>query len=251
MKQLSVLDLFSGGGGLHLTSEAAGGFQTMAFSEFGKYPSRVLTARFPDIPNLGDITKVEEFPRADIICGGFPCQDISVANPSGQGLKGARSGLWYHQLRAIQQVQPLGVLIENSNQLVKKGLSDVLEGLAAAGYDAEWYTVAASSIGAPHRRLRCCVIAYRRGARGAGLGAPFHLVKDGQWNWSGQADLREIYVRPYVPGPRWPQPLLRRVDDGLADRAHRLHIVGNGVVVPLFKQFFQLLRLRLEERGLV
>lgn len=247
---LSTLDLFSGAGGLHMAAGRTGHFRAVAFSEVEKFPSKVLALRWPTIPNIGDITKVSEFPAVDVIMGGFPCQDISVGSHTGTGLVGARSGLWFHMLRAIEQTAPKGMLIENSDQLAKKGLDVVLQGIAALGYDAEWYTFAASSIGAPHRRKRLCVIAYRQRERRGGLVESFRLVKSGQWNFSGKEDLPEIYNSPYVPGPRWPQPLLRRMDDGLADRTHRLRAIGNGVVVPAFEQFCNLLWWRLYERGL-
>lgn len=232
---LTILDLFSGGGGLHLASESTGRFRTIAFSEIEAHPSAVLKRRWPDIPNLGDIRQITDPPKADVVIGGFPCQDISVAG-SGTGLKGKRSGLWAEMARIIRKTQPRGVLIENSNQLAKRGLDIVLQDLATAGYDAEWYTVAASAAGAPHRRQRLVIVAYRVGARGPGLVKTLSLGVAGQWDWAGEKDLREIYSRPFVPGSRWPQPLLRRVDDGLANRSHRLRVIGNGVCVPLFAQ---------------
>lgn len=232
------LDLFTGAGGLHLAT-ASCGLETIAFAEVDPYASRVLAQRYPHIPNLGDVTKIAQFPAAEFIVGGFPCQDISLASPTQVGLRGKRSGLWSEMRRAIEQLRPRGVLIENSDQLVRKGLDIVLQDLATLGYDAEWYTVSASSIGAPHRRNRCAVIAYRIGSRGIGLGAPLHLEYSGQWLWAGAADLRDIAESPFVAGTRWPQPLLRRMDDGLADRSHRLRAIGNGVVVPLFAQLVQ------------
>lgn len=232
------LDLFTGAGGLHLAT-AACGLKTIAFSEIDAYASRVLAQRWPHIPNLGDIAEVDQFPAAEFIVGGFPCQDISRAAPRQVGLRGKRSGLWSEMRRAIEQLRPRGVLIENSDQLIRKGMDVVLQDLAALGYDAEWYTIAASSIGAPHRRNRCAVIAYPNGARGVGLGTPLHLERSGQWLWAGTADLRDIAESPFMAGARWPQPLLRGVDDGLADRPHRLRAIGNGVVVPLFAQLVQ------------
>ena len=242
----TVLDLFRGAGGLHLAAEISGDLKTIAFSEIDPYASATLARRWPTVPNLGDITMVREFPDADIICGGFPCQDISVGSHTKTGIRGSRSGLWVEMFRAITQVQPSGVLIENSNQLPKKGLDIVLYDLASAGYDAEWYTVTASSIGAPHKRERTCVVAYRQRQRGGGLGTPFDLVQRGSWEWTGDPDLRQIFDSPFLASTRWPQPLLRGMDDGVAGRVHRLRQIGNGVVPQLFSQLFDLLKWRIK-----
>lgn len=89
---LRVIDMFAGIGGFSLGLHRAGGFETVAFAEVDPYASRVLAARFPGVPNLGDVTKAE-YPHADIICAGFPCQDISNAGKRA-GITGSRSGLW-------------------------------------------------------------------------------------------------------------------------------------------------------------
>ena len=244
---LTVLDLFSGAGGVHMAMERTGTFKTIAFSEVNKHAAATLKRRFSGIPNLGDITKIREFPATDIVSGGFPCQDLSVAG-AGAGLSGARSGLWFRMLCAIQQTNPRGVLIENVAALKDRGLDVVLHGLSEAGYDAEWYTIPASAIGAPHRRKRLYIIAYRYQPRKPGLVSPFCLsLDDRSWQWAGAADLQEIYNNPFLPGPRWPQPLLRRMDDGLANRAHRLVQIGNGVVVPVVTQIAELLHRRICE----
>lgn len=242
---IKMLDLFSGAGGLHLASEQAGGYTTVAFSEIDPFACKVLKTRWPEIPNLGDITKIENFPAVDVICGGFPCQDISVASHTRTGIHGSRSGLWVHMVRAISATSPKALLIENSNQLPKKGLDVVLRDIATFGYDAEWYTIPASSIGVPHKRSRTIIIAYRIGVGGGRLVQTSDLSEAGQWLWSGKVDLQAIADCLFLSGPRWPQPLIRRMDDGVADRAYRLGAIGNGVVVPLFQQFFKILKERL------
>ena len=244
---LTVLDLFSGAGGVHMAMERTGTFRTIAFSEINKHAAATLKRRFPSIPNLGDITKICEFPAADIISGGFPCQDLSVAG-TGVGLSGARSGLWFHMLDAIRQTKPRGVLIENVAILRSRGLDIVLHGLSEAGYDAEWYILPAAAVGAPHKRERIYIVAYRKCAGGQRLVEAFRPCESRQWNWCGQADLQSIADSPFVPGTRWPRPLLRRVDDGMAGRAHRLTQIGNGVVIPVVFQIAQLLYCRVMER---
>ena len=103
--------------------------------------------------------------QIDLICGGFPCQDISVAG-KGAGIDGARSGLWSEYARIIGEVRPRYVLIENVSAMLGRGLSRVLGDLAALGYDAEWHAIPACALGAPHRRDRLWIVA---DAIGAGL----------------------------------------------------------------------------------
>lgn len=243
----SVLDLFSGIGGIALAMQQTERFKISFTSEIDVHASLILSKHHPDVQNLGDITKIKDFPCCDVIAGGFPCQDIAHSGP-GTGLNGARSGLWFHMLRAIQQTQPLGVLIENVDMLAKRGLDVILQGLATAGYDAEWYTIRASGIGAPHRRKRLYVIAYRVAPREQGPQQSISLVPSGHWLWAFEADLRKIYGAPFERSDRWPEPLLRGVDVRSADWAHRINQIGNGVVVPVVKQVASHLARRLDER---
>jgi DNA (cytosine-5)-methyltransferase 1 len=106
-------------------------------------------------------------PRVDVLCGGFPCQDISVAG-RGEGIDGARSGLWAEYARLIRELRPRYVVVENVAALLARGMERVLGDLAACGYDAEWDCIPASAVGAPHRRDRVWLVAYREGS---GVGA--------------------------------------------------------------------------------
>jgi DNA (cytosine-5)-methyltransferase 1 len=106
-------------------------------------------------------SKQTEGPRycgVDLICGGFPCQDISVAG-KGAGIDGARSGLWSEYARIIGEVRPCYVIVENVAALLGRGLARVLGDLAALGFDAEWHCISASAVGAPHRRDRVWIVA--------------------------------------------------------------------------------------------
>ena len=94
----------------------------------------------------------------DVICGGFPCQDISIAG-KGAGITGERSGLWTEYARIIGEVRPRYAIIENVAALLSRGLGDVLCDLSALGYDAEWHCIPASAVGAPHRRDRVWIVA--------------------------------------------------------------------------------------------
>jgi DNA (cytosine-5)-methyltransferase 1 len=165
-----VLSLFAGIGGFDLGLERTGGFKTVAVSEINPYASRVLHLRFPDAENVGDVTQAE-FPDADAIVAGFPCQDISFAG-QGAGLAGARSGLFWEVVRAIRVVRPKHVVLENVAALLSRGLDTVLWALAEVGYDAEWHCIPASAVGAPHRRDRIWIIAHPRSEQHEGGRAP-------------------------------------------------------------------------------
>jgi DNA (cytosine-5)-methyltransferase 1 len=101
-------------------------------------------------------------PHVDVLCGGFPCQDISLAG-RGAGLAGERSGLWREFARIIGELRPRYVIVENVPALTVRGLDVVLADLAACGFDAEWDHLPASAFGAPHRRDRIWLVAYPAG----------------------------------------------------------------------------------------
>jgi len=161
MGKLRVLSLFAGIGGFDLGLERTGGFETVAVAEVDPYASTILRLRFPDALNVGDVTTAE-YPHADVIAGGFPCQDISYAGV-GAGLAGARSGLFWEVVRAIGVVRPRYVILENVAALLSRGLDVVLWALAEIGYDAEWHCIPASAVGAPHQRDRIWIVAHARG----------------------------------------------------------------------------------------
>jgi len=162
------LDLFSGIGGFALGAYWAGlRFDGHYFSEVDNYAIRVYQQRFPDAIGLGDIRKIrgQDLPKGDwITCGGFPCQDISVAG-KGVGLAGERSGLWFEYARLIGEIQPQYAIMENVGALSFRGLDAVLGSLAEIGYDAEWCDIRASDVGAPHKRERIWIVAYPDSAR--------------------------------------------------------------------------------------
>ena len=123
MSKLKVLDLFSGIGGFSLGLERTGGFETKAFCEIDPFCRRVLAKHWPDVPCFEDVTTLrgEDVGTVDVICGGFPCQDISLAG-LGAGMDGARSGLWSHYARLIGELRPRYVLVENVAALLGRGL---------------------------------------------------------------------------------------------------------------------------------
>ncbi len=160
---LNVLDVFSGIGGFSIGLEAAS-MQTVAFCEINPFCRKILTRHWPSIPVFPDITTINKedlkmLPRIDVIAGGFPCQDISVAGKQ-KGIAAKRSGLWKEFARLINEIRPKYAIIENVANLRSKGLIAVLQDLWEIGYNAEWHCIPASAFGAPHRRDRIWIIAH-------------------------------------------------------------------------------------------
>ena len=160
---MKMLDLFSGIGGFALAASWVWGddLDLQGFCEIDSYCQKVLKKNFPDVPIYEDITELqpEWFDDIDLLTGGFPCQDISVAG-KGEGLEGERSGLWFEMLRLISGIRPRYALIENVPMLLHRGLGRVICDLASIGYDAEWQVVSAADVGAPHLRKRIWIVAY-------------------------------------------------------------------------------------------
>ena len=159
---ITVGSLFSGIGGIDLGLERTGKFKTIWFSEVDDYANTVLRKHWPEVPNYGDIRTIpwRKIRKPDMLVGGFPCQDISVAG-KGAGIKeGTRSGLWSEYAKAIRILRPKITLIENVPMLANRGLNIVLSDLAKIGYDAEWNIISAASVGANHKRERLFTIAY-------------------------------------------------------------------------------------------
>lgn len=158
---MKVISLFSGGGlgdyGLELA-----GMEIVAQVEIDDYCQKILKLRWPQVPKWKDIKDVKgkELPNCDMLSGGFPCQDLSQANPNGKGLNGERSGLWKEYYRLICEIRPRWVLVENVSALLIRGIGIVLADLAQAGYDTEYACIPASAVGAPHRRDRVWILAY-------------------------------------------------------------------------------------------
>lgn len=155
MSKLRVLDLFSGIGGFSLGLERTGGFETVAFCEIEPAARRLLAARWPGVPQYGDIETADfsQVGPVDLVAAGFPCQDISNAGLRA-GISGSRSSLFWHVLRAVRMVGRPRLLLENVAALLDRGMGDVLGALAEIGHDAEWHCIPASAVGAPHRRDR-------------------------------------------------------------------------------------------------
>ena len=219
VNKLRVLDLFSGIGGFSLGLERTGGFETVAFCEIDPFARSILKKHWPHVPCHNDVQTME-FPNADAIAAGFPCQDISSAGKRA-GITGERSGLWREVVRAVCVVRPVRVLLENVAALLVRGMGTVLGDLAEVGYDAEWDCIPASGIGAWHGRDRIWITAYperneqpRKEPRLWSIGRVGRVVEPFPWDGTWQDSLAA----------------LRRESDGLSRSVDRTDCLRNAVV---------------------
>jgi DNA (cytosine-5)-methyltransferase 1 len=169
---LRELALFAGAGGGILGGHLLG-WRTVCAVERDAYAAQVLAQRqnsgaLRPFPIWSDVCSFDGRPwrgLVDVVSGGFPCQDISVAG-KGAGIDGERSGMWTHMARIVGEVRPCFVYVENSPALVTRGLGRVLGDLAALGYDCRWTVLGAADVGAPHQRDRFWLVAYANGQPG-------------------------------------------------------------------------------------
>ena len=227
---MRVLDLFSGIGGFSLGLERAG-FETVAFCEINPFCRQVLAKHWPKVPIYEDITDLTAERLAadgisvDVICGGFPCQDLSRAG-SKAGIGGERSGLWDEYARLICELQPRFCIVENVSGLLDGGMGTVLGDLAAMGYDADWGCLRASEFGLPHARERVWIVAY---PASLGQPEPGHIWQVA----SHRAPRRDWQATDAVDAlRRGAVPALCREHDGRPRRMDlpRLTALGNAVV---------------------
>ncbi len=172
---MKALSLFTGIGGLDLAAEQAG-IKTIAMCENDPYASQILQLRWPDIPKFSDIRELSfkvnteasssnilniPVTEIDVIHGGFPCQDLSVAGRQ-KGLEGQRSGLWYEMLRIISEIRPAYVLAENVRGAINLALDTVHTGMEEEGYEIRTLLLPAAAFGAPHQRYRIFIVGIRK-----------------------------------------------------------------------------------------
>lgn len=237
---MNELHLFAGAGGGILGGMLLGHTCVCAV-EWDKHARQCLLARQRDgcLPRFPIWDDVQTFDgnhwrgRVDVVCGGFPCQDISAAG-KGAGIDGERSGMWHHMARIVGEIRPRYVFVENSPMLTNRGLHKVLSDLAALGYDAEWGVLGACDTAAPHKRERIWVLASdatgeRLDWRDGELHEPPQMVVQ---SWAGES-------------PEHAATRLLGVDDGLANRVDRLRRCGNGQVPAVAALAFKLLSARL------
>jgi len=265
---LRMIDTFSGIGGFSLAARWLGGIETVQFVEREPFCQRILAKHWPTVPIHDDIcTYNPSAGSADIICGGFPCQDISTAGKQAGIKEGTRSGLFYELMRVVRMVGPRYIVLENVAAITSNGMDTVLGTLAEAGFDAEWACIPASAVGACHRRDRWWCVG---GAGSDTANAPHMLSHGGPGQHQGQppwgsvsqprncdwADTsyphgeRQQKRQPaaIAGGTGWPrwgdapqrlnpdwrsyvsEPVICRGDDGLSGRVDRLKALGNAVV---------------------
>ena len=241
---LTVGSLFAGIGGIDLGLERAG-MQVRWQVEIDPYCNRVLAKHWPSVKRYGDIKGIEwsEVEPVDLICGGFPCQDVSEAG-SRRGLgPETRSGLWSEFARTIGEVKPRWVMVENVPGLLSidigRGAGKVFYDLSKMGYYAEGKIIPASLFGAPHRRDRFFIVGNSEGH--AWKKALFS--ESSHWNylvqhirlgvsidWNGiqyERGRKSIYQAYKKHGN---SPLLIGVDDGVPSWMDRNRCLGNAVV---------------------
>lgn len=260
-----MLDLFSGIGGFSLGLERTGGFKTVAFCEIEPFCQKVIAKHWPGVPCFDDVRTLggEQVAPVDVICGGFPCQDLSNAGLRG-GIEAQRSGLWSEIARLAGELRPSYIIVENVSALLSgpsewpgRWFGRVLGDLAALGYDAEWDCIPASYVGAPHQRDRVWIVAYPSEERQSET-RQLRRIKLAEWLSSGgqtsfSADDRKAGAEGLKPQalsgfpafswcqdvrraddlrgrPDLPPPLFRGSRDGIPDWVDRVGSCGNAVV---------------------
>ena len=234
---LTFGSLFAGIGGFDLGFERAG-MECKWQVEIDDYANKVLAKHWPEVRRWGDVRTwpQPDAERVDVICGGFPCQDLSVAGKQ-RGLEGERSGLWWEMFRVLGSMRPQWIVIENVPQLRKQGLWEVLSSLSSIGYDAEWQTISAEQFGLAHRRQRLFIVAYTNSVErvrnyesghAVGIRSEWHSKarrsKDGGdlFRWLGEA-----YKALGFPAD---DPATRGAVDGIPNRLDRNKGLGNAIV---------------------
>ncbi len=221
-----MIDTFSGIGGFSLAARWLGEIETVQFVERDSFCQRILRKHWPSVPIHDDICTFHPEPgSADIVCGGFPCQDISVAGQrAGIGL-GTRSGLFYELLRVVREVGASYLVMENVASIRSNGLGTILGELASHGRACEWACVSAADLGAWHVRNRWWAVSYPDSYRmEGGVEKPIHW----QPALARSQNLREFEA--LRDGPAAGTPKLCRGFDGIPGGLDRLKALGNAVV---------------------
>lgn len=257
---MKIGSLFSGIGGLELGLERAG-LGTVAWQcEADEYCRSVLAQHWPDVERFTDVREMLHPADVDLICGGFPCQDLSAANVNGTGLAGPRSGLWFEMLRIVGTVLPSYVVIENVHQTWRRWVPFVRRGLHDLGYASVPVRVRAADVGARHRRARCFIVAWapyvdRQGQlqphradgeeRRRSLHAAAQAAADAHRQRLEERRPDRVQEQPPASGclEAWPgagttePPLVQRVHglprDVAGLRRQRIKALGNSVVPPV------------------
>lgn len=230
--------LFSGIGGFEIGAQRAG-IKTIWNCEFEKYQRNILNKTDKDAEQFKDIRTAEIKRYVDIISGGFPCQDISVAGKM-EGIKGSRSGLWSEMWRIIRSIRPKYVIIENSPALLIRGFEQVLCDLSKIGYDVEWQCISNIAFGYPHKRERLYAIAYPHKIRSQGYLCENRGTDSIFREWtSNQNDGYSLSKRIH----EIPACAIIRNGNGFSNWTHRVGSLGNSVNPTLAHYLFECIKL--------
>lgn len=231
--------LFSGIGGFELGLERAiPHSKTIWQVEQGKFCQSILKKHWPKSKIYDDVRNItkDNVEPVDILCGGFPCQDISIAGKT-RGLKGEKSGLWWEMWRIISELRPRIIVLENVSNIIRLGGREVAGSLAQIGYDAEWTTIRASDFGAPHRRERWFCVAYPNIKRFSSWEHGKRTKRSEKITSTRKMDSMDKNIRKIFINKKntyWqkntPQSPLCQLDDGISNRVARLKALGNAIV---------------------
>ena len=240
--------LFSGIGGFDLAAEWMG-WDNIFHCEFDEEKRIILNKNFNNSLSYGDITKTNftiHKGKIDILTGGFPCQDASIAKQDGegqQGLQGSRTSLFYEMCRAINEIKPRYILFENVANILKtnggRDFTKILTELSAMGYNAEWRVCRASEVGAPHHRARLYLVAYSDRIRLLPSESFFSHVREEASPFSWQPTGTPIQI---MRGGAWKtEPPILCVDNGISYKLVRkqIHGYGNAIVPQVAYQIFK------------
>ena len=226
--------LFSGIGGIDLGLERAG--MSCAWQvEIDSYATSILEKHWSHVTRFRDVRHVgrHNLTPVDLLCGGFPCQNISLANTTGPiGIDAPQSGLWAEFFRLICELRPHYVLVENVAALLVRGMGRVLGNLASIGYDAEWQVLRASDIGAPHQRKRLFIVAYpHQERRQTSLCVDLSVCKGMYPLWQASETVDDVWNTLTQLESRLGEPSVRGSYDGLPSTLEReLGAYGNAVI---------------------
>lgn len=202
---LKLLDLFSGIGGFSLAAHWLG-IETTQFVEINPFCQAILKKNFGDIPIHENVkTFTPQTAQFQIVAGGSPCQDLSIAGKQKGIINGDRSSLWFEQLRVYKESGATFLIWENVEGAFRNGFREILRSLSESGYDAEWQVISAAALGAPHLRERIFLIAHPTGLQFSVEPSP----------WSDQIRSQVAIARSFG---NWAstQPPIRLLDDGFS-----------------------------------
>jgi DNA (cytosine-5)-methyltransferase 1 len=236
---MNGLSLFSGIGGLDVA--LSDWVKPIAYCEIDSYCQGVLLSRMademlPDAPIWDDISTFQGLyfnGNVDIIYGGFPCQDISIAG-HGKGLEGGRSGLFFQIVRLAKEIKPKFIFLENVPAITSRGGLRVVREITEMGYDCRWCVISAASVGAKHLRKRWFLLAYSQSERLHERGQSIGAAKR-QPGFENHIEYAEQYKEPENK-----LEMVGMVDD-IPYRLDRIKSLGNAVVPAQAKEAFKIL----------